>query len=72
MGLNTGAIDMALFGALMLMVLVTTLVTPPALGRVARRAQAELFPDDVVGPPEDRPGDGGIDDLVAGAAERES
>lgn len=60
MGLASGALDASLFGALMLMVLVTTFVTPPALARIIRR------------PPEsssgDRPGDGGIDDLVVGSS----
>jgi Kef-type K+ transport system membrane component KefB len=36
MGLASGAIDEGLFGAIMLMVLVTTLVTPPALAALAR------------------------------------
>jgi Kef-type K+ transport system membrane component KefB len=63
LGLATGAIDAGLFGALMLMVLVTTLVTPPALARVARGRGSATF--DV-----DRPGEGGIDDLVAGASQR--
>jgi hypothetical protein len=37
MGLAAGAIDGGIFGAIMLMVLVTTLVTPPALAAIARR-----------------------------------
>jgi Kef-type K+ transport system membrane component KefB len=37
MGLGAGAIDDGLFGAIMMMVLVTTLVTPPALAAIARR-----------------------------------
>jgi Kef-type K+ transport system membrane component KefB len=37
MGLAAGAIDGGLFGAIMMMVLVTTLVTPPALAAIARR-----------------------------------
>lgn len=37
MGLAAGAIDAGIFGAIMLMVLVTTLVTPPALAAIARR-----------------------------------
>jgi Kef-type K+ transport system membrane component KefB len=36
MGLASGAIDDGLFGAIMLMVLVTTLATPPALAAVVR------------------------------------
>ncbi|HYD51854.1 MAG TPA: cation:proton antiporter [Gemmatimonadaceae bacterium] len=59
MGLASGAINAGLFGALMLMVLVTTFVTPPALARIAA-------PGD--GRPDDAPGEGGIDDLVAGAS----
>jgi Kef-type K+ transport system membrane component KefB len=70
MGLSTGAIDAGLFGAIMLMVLATTLVTPPLLGRVARGAPAEGYARAVA--PEDRPGDGGIDDLVAGASQADS
>ncbi len=57
MGLTTGAIGADLFGAIMLMVLVTTLLTPPLLGRIARRVPAGVT---------DAPGQGGIDDLVAG------
>ena len=67
MGLNTRAIDHGLFGAIMLMVLATTLATPPLLARVARRvsgAQASLAGD--------QPGEGGIDDLVAGASLHDS
>jgi Kef-type K+ transport system membrane component KefB len=70
MGLSTGAIDAGLFGAIMLMVLATTLVTPPLLGRIARRTTTDAFrtaPTD-----EDRPGDGGIDDLVAGTSQADS
>lgn len=60
LGLATGALTQDLFGAVMLMVLGTTFITPPLLDRVARtRRPADL---------EDQPGDGGIDDLVAGAA----
>ena len=58
MGLATGAIGPDLFGALMLMVLVTTFVTPPLLGLVARKHAAA---DE-----EAAPGEGGIDDLVVG------
>lgn len=63
MGLAAGALTSELFGAVMMMVLVTTLVTPPLLTAVGKR----------LGPPRpsrqfpDVPGDGGIDDLVAGA-----
>ena len=58
MGLASGAIDAGVFGAIMIMVLVTTFVTPPALAAIARTAR---------GTPRDLPGEGGIDDLVAGA-----
>jgi Kef-type K+ transport system membrane component KefB len=67
MGLTTGAIDAGLFGAIMLMVLVTTLVTPPALNRVVRLTAIDSFR--VAADAEDRPGEGGIDDLVAGASQ---
>ena len=61
MGLSTGAIDVRIFSALTLMVMATTFMTPPVLSWVARQR---------VGPPdlESQPGDGGIDDLVAGAS----
>ncbi|MFL5562896.1 MAG: cation:proton antiporter [Gemmatimonadaceae bacterium] len=58
MGLASGAIDAGVFGAIMIMVLVTTFVTPPALAKIARQRR---------GVPRDLPGEGGIDDLVAGA-----
>ena len=69
MGLATGAIDHGLFGAIMLMVLATTLVTPPLLGRVARSRRDETFATTGC---EDRAGDGGIDDLVAGASQSDN
>ncbi len=56
LGLASGAITAPLFGSLMMMVFVTTFLTPPLLGRIARR----------IGPPDDPAGQGGIDDLVAG------
>ena len=62
MGLTSGSIGADLFGALMLMVLATTFVTPPALGRLARAPRG--------GGPIDEPGEGGIDDLVAGTHRR--
>jgi len=68
MGLATGAIDAGLFGAIMLMVLVTTLVAPPMLGRIAR-ATTTTGAFTVAPEAEDHPGDGGIDDLVAGASQ---
>ncbi len=58
MGLASGAIGAGVFGAIMIMVLVTTFVTPPALAALARGKR---------GVPHDPPGEGGIDDLVAGA-----
>ena len=58
MGLTSGAIDAGVFGAIMIMVLVTTFVTPPALAAVSRERRVV---------PRDLPGEGGIDDLVAGA-----
>ena len=69
MGLSTGAIDHGLFGALMLMVLATTLVTPPVLQRVARWTPPQL---PGVPAPEDRPGEGGIDDLVSGTSQHDA
>ncbi|MEX2325352.1 MAG: cation:proton antiporter, partial [Gemmatimonadaceae bacterium] len=56
MGLATGAIDVALFSAIALMVMVTTFAGPPLLqyfSRNDRGAASEL----------DRPGQGGVDDL---------
>jgi Kef-type K+ transport system membrane component KefB len=60
MGLATAAIGAGEFGALMLMVLATTFVTPPLLSRIARPPAPPAA--------EDQPGDGGIDDLVFGAS----
>jgi Kef-type K+ transport system membrane component KefB len=60
MGLAAGAIGAGEYGALMLMVLVTTFVTPPTLAWRARRSAGSA------GPMSDLPGEGGIDDLVAG------
>jgi Kef-type K+ transport system membrane component KefB len=57
MGLASGAITAGLFGALMLMVAVTTVITPPALARIVRRTR---------GPASGEFPGGGIDDLVAG------
>ena len=59
MGLAAGAVSAGEYGALMLMVLVTTLVTPPMLAARARRYETKP-------PSPDRPGHGGVDDLVAG------
>jgi Kef-type K+ transport system membrane component KefB len=44
MGLASGAIDEGLFGAIMLMVLVTTVMTPPALAALARGSPAARYP----------------------------
>src|SRR5690606_11723581 len=41
LGLASGALAPDLFGAVMLMVLVTTFITPPLLGRFARRPSGE-------------------------------
>jgi Kef-type K+ transport system membrane component KefB len=59
MGLAAGAVNAGEFGALMLMVLVTTFVTPPALVWRARQHEKKS-------PSSDRMGDGGVDDLVSG------
>ena len=63
MGLAAGAISAGEYGALMLMVLATTFVTPPLLARISGRAQGPRRPS------VERPGDGGIDDLVAGTSQ---
>ncbi|MDP9176442.1 MAG: cation:proton antiporter [Gemmatimonadota bacterium] len=62
MGLATGALTSELFSAITMMVLATTLLTPLLLGYMLR--SEPHMPDD-----RDRPGLGGIDDLVAGTAE---
>ena len=63
MGLTSGALDAGLFGAIMLMVLATTFVTPPTLAAVVRRSGAR---DPVTVAADEVPGRGGIDDLVSG------
>jgi Kef-type K+ transport system membrane component KefB len=63
MGLAAGAVGAGEYGALMLMVLVTTFVTPPAL---MWRSKTH----GVMQPSSDRPGEGGVDDLVSGVDER--
>jgi Kef-type K+ transport system membrane component KefB len=63
MGLATGALTAHLYSAIAMMVLVTTLITPPLLAWNVRAAVRK--------PPTDLPGEGGIDDLVAGTASRE-
>jgi Kef-type K+ transport system membrane component KefB len=58
MGLTTGALSSELFSAVAIMVMVSTFLPPPLLSRMsARRGERSL---------RDRPGDGGIDDLVSG------
>ena len=65
MGLARGAITPEQFGALMLMVLATTFVTPPLLGAIATPTPDAALTRDV-------PGEGGIDDLVSGTAADQS
>jgi Kef-type K+ transport system membrane component KefB len=60
MGLHSGALTPHLYSAIAMMVLVTTFITPPLLAWIVRSKAAST--------PGDRPGEGGIDDLVAGAA----
>jgi Kef-type K+ transport system membrane component KefB len=62
MGLATAALSSELFSAITMTVLATTLLTPPLLAFMIR-SEART-PDE-----SDRPGLGGIDDLVAGTAE---
>jgi Kef-type K+ transport system membrane component KefB len=62
MGLATAALTSELFSAITMTVLATTLLTPPLLAYMIR---AEPHTPDK----SDRPGSGGIDDLVAGTAE---
>jgi Kef-type K+ transport system membrane component KefB len=62
MGLTAGVLTNSQFGALMLMVVVTTFVTPPLLGMVVKRRNA---PDE-----ESAPDQSGIDDLVVGTKPR--
>jgi Kef-type K+ transport system membrane component KefB len=66
MGLASGALTPALFGAVALMVLATTFVAPPLIAVIARRAPARM--PAVAGARTDAPGDGGIDDLVFGVS----
>ncbi|MGH9423860.1 MAG: cation:proton antiporter, partial [Thermoanaerobaculia bacterium] len=63
MGLATGALTSDLFSAIALTVLATTFLTPPLLAMKVRKR--DTAPD-----ARDRPGDGGIDDLVAGASRK--
>ncbi len=62
MGLTSGAFDTQLFSAVTLMVMVTTFLAPVLLGRIVRTGGVQNL--------RDQPGDGGIDDLVAGASRR--
>ena len=62
MGLVSAALTPQLFSALTFVVLATTLITPPLLAWMVRAAPR-------VSDTQERPGDGGIDDLVAGAAQ---
>jgi Kef-type K+ transport system membrane component KefB len=62
MGLATAALTSELFSAITMTVLATTLLTPPLLAYMIR--SEPHTPDE-----SDRPGSGGIDDLVAGTAE---
>jgi len=68
MGLISGVLDAGLFGAIMLMVLATTFVTPPTLAAVVRGSRAKV-PSEMLA---EVPGQGGIDDLVAGTAREDS
>ena len=61
MGLATGALTSQLYSAIAMMVLFTTFVTPPLL---ALRIGSAPSP----GTPGELPGEGGIDDLVAGTS----
>lgn len=63
MGLATGSLDVSLFSAIALMVMVTTFLPPPILSRMRTGIAIPNL--------EDQPGDGGIDDLVAGGEPRE-
>lgn len=63
LGLAAGVLTKERFGALMLMIVVTTFLTPPLLGMIAGRRP----PDDASAPDER-----GIDDLVVGSHKRRS
>jgi Kef-type K+ transport system membrane component KefB len=60
MGLTTGALTSDLYSAVAMMVLATTFLTPPLLAWNVRKPATP--------PSANLPGEGGIDDLVAGAA----
>jgi Kef-type K+ transport system membrane component KefB len=61
MGLATGALTSDLYSAIALTVLATTFITPPLLAMKVRSTGSG---------PRDKPGGGGIDDLVAGTSRR--
>jgi Kef-type K+ transport system membrane component KefB len=61
LGLAAGVLTAELFGALMLMVVVTTFMTPPLLGLIVSRRAAN---------DEGAPDQSGIDDLVVGSRAR--
>lgn len=63
MGLATGALTSQLYSAIALMVLFTTFITPPVLAWRIGSGPPPLPNEDP-----DLPGEGGIDDLVSGAA----
>jgi Kef-type K+ transport system membrane component KefB len=63
LGLAAGVLSNERFGALMLMVVVTTFLTPPLLSLIAARATPNV---------EDAPDHVGIDDLVVGSSSRRS
>ena len=60
MGLATGALTTQLYSAIALMVLATTFITPPLLAMKVRSRESSDHE-------RDKPGDGGIDDLVVGS-----
>jgi Kef-type K+ transport system membrane component KefB len=70
LGVVSGAIDAGLFGAIMLMVLATTFVTPPALARVVQRRPRRGDRRRSGRPPDDDE-KGGIEDLVSGSGASE-
>lgn len=59
-GLASGALTSQLYSAVAMMVLATTFITPPVLARMIKKRSSQLTRGT------DKPGDGGIDDLVAG------
>ena len=61
-GLASGALTTQLYSAVAMMVLATTFITTQVLARMIKKRNSQLAPGT------DKPGDGGIDDLVAGAA----